>query len=329
MTGSSKASIASNGAVLLGKHFTCDAHAADRGIRIVTHAHADHLFGLATSLSVCKRVLATPITRELIGVLKGRNKTKKIEALDYEQPFEYGDESVTLYPARHILGSAQVLLETAEGERILFTGDIKYPPAEVVPADVLVIEATYGSPTYVRTFKDTVVSDLLALVRDTLKGSPVNIFGYHGKIFEVVKILNASDVQEPIVVSGKIAKMLMICQKHGEGFTNFYASNSEEGKKVLESNHIGVYHVGASKWIDDNKPQIILSGWQFDSSCRRIGRNKFQVALSDHSDFNELMDYVANCRPGLVIADGARAGEAPTLSRQIRERLGIEAVALP
>jgi len=305
VTGSLKACIASNGAVLLGKHFTSDAHAADRAIRIVTHAHADHLFGLATSLSVCKRVLATPITRKLIGVLKGRNKAKRIEGLDYEKPFEYGDERVTLYPARHILGSAQVLLETAEGERILFTGDIKYPPAEVIPADVL------------------------ALVQDTLKGSPVNIFGYHGKIFEVVKILNASDVQEPIVVSGKIAKMLMICQKHGEEFTNFYASNSEEGKKALGSNHIGVYHVGASKWMEDNKPQIILSGWQFDSSCRRIGKNKFQVALSDHSDFNELMDYVANCRPGLVIADGARAGEAPTLSRQIRERLGIEAVSLP
>ena len=323
------ASIASNGAVLLGKHFTCDAHAAGRAIRIVTHAHADHLYGLATSLSVCKRVLATPITRELIGVLKGRNKAKKIEALDYEQPFEHGDERVTLYPARHILGSAQVLLETAEGERILFTGDIKYPPAEVVPANVLVIEATYGNPTYIRTFKASVVPGLLALVRDTLKDSPVNIFGYHGKIFEVVKILNASDIQEPIVVSGKIARMLKICQKHGEEFTNFFSSSTEEGKKALESNHIGVYHVGASKWIEDDKPQIILSGWQFDSSCRRIGRNKFQVALSDHSDFNELMDYVAKCRPELVITDGARAGEAPTLSRQIEERFGIEAVALP
>ncbi len=323
------ASIAPNGAVLLGRHLTCDAHAPDRAIRIVTHAHSDHLYGLSTSLSACEQVLATPITQALIGVLKGRSKAKKIQALDYNQPYVYGNETVTFYPARHILGSAQVLLETSEGERILFTGDIKHPPAEVIPADVLVIEATYGSPTHVRAFKDTVVADLLTLVRDTLKSSALNIFGYHGKILETVKILNTSDIQAPIVVSAKTATMLKLCQKHGEELSNFYASNSEEGIKMLGSPHIGVYHIGASRWINDDKPQIVLSGWQFDSSCRLIGRDKYQVALSDHSDFNELMDYVTACRPKLVIADGARAGEALTLSREIRERLGIEAVALP
>jgi putative mRNA 3-end processing factor len=322
------ASITTNGAVLLGDSFVCDAHAR-RPVRIVTHAHGDHLFGLATSLSACERVITTPITKELIAILKGWNRARRIEALDYGHPFETRGERITFYPAHHILGSAQVLLEARDGERILFTGDIKHPPAEVVPADILVIEATYGSPTYVRSFKDTVVSDLLELVRGALEESPVYIFGYHGKILEVVKILNESDVQVPIVVSDKISKMLKACQSHGEEFRNFYSSSSEEGARVLQSSCIGVFHVGAQRWMRDDVMQIILSGWQFDSSCKLIGKRKYQVALSDHSDFLELLDYVQKCDPGLVITDGARAGDASTLAREIKERLGIDAFALP
>ena len=62
---------------------------------------------------------------------------------------------LTLHPAGHCLGSAQVLVESKiSGERLLYTGDIKVrsspinEPLEAVPCDILVLEATYGQPQY-------------------------------------------------------------------------------------------------------------------------------------------------------------------------------------
>src|SRR6201989_401217 len=55
--------------------------------------------------------------------------------------------------ARHCLGSAQVLVE-AEGERLVYTGDVKLranvtaEQAVIVPCDTLVMESTFGDPQY-------------------------------------------------------------------------------------------------------------------------------------------------------------------------------------
>ena len=53
------------------------------------------------------------------------------------------------------------------------------------------------------------------------------------------------------------------------------------------------------------------------------------VALSDHSDFDGLMEYVRRSKPKLVITDNFRAGHAGTLAKEIRKRFGVSALALP
>ena len=66
---------------------------------------------------------------------------------------DYGRYALTMYPAGHCLGSAQILVE-ADGERLVYTGDIKLRPnvaardAVVVPCDTLVMESTFGDPQY-------------------------------------------------------------------------------------------------------------------------------------------------------------------------------------
>ncbi|MBA7680014.1 hypothetical protein ES703_88321 [subsurface metagenome] len=322
------AEIKETGAILLGKNFVCDAHAG-RPVRIITHAHADHLLNLEKSLCDCQAVVATPVTKDLIAVLRGKNKAARIKPLNYEHAYEYEGERVTLYPAHHILGSAQVLLETKERKRIVYTGDIRFPPAGIIKADTLIIEATYGNPAYVRKFKQAVESELIKLVKKSLKSAPVYIFGYHGKLQEVVKILNEAGIDIPIVVPEKVFKILKICQAHGMGHRNFYFSKSEEGIKIRKSFHIGLYHFQASRWVGGKAIKIILSGWQFDNPCKKIDRKKYQVALSDHSDFEGLLEYVKKSEPRLVITDGSRAGEAFTLRQEIRKRLGIDAISMP
>ncbi len=71
----------------------------------------------------------------------------------FGQAIRLGEARVTLYPAGHILGSAQVLIEHG-GARIVISGDYKRTPDptaqpfEPVPCDVFVTEATFALPVF-------------------------------------------------------------------------------------------------------------------------------------------------------------------------------------
>ena len=64
-----------------------------------------------------------------------------------------GDVAVTLFPAGHVLGSAQVLIEW-QGARVVVSGDYKRaadptcPPFELVPCDLFITEATFALPVF-------------------------------------------------------------------------------------------------------------------------------------------------------------------------------------
>ena len=75
--------------------------------------------------------------------------------------------------------------------------------------------------------------------------------------------------------------------------------------------------------------RIYASGWQFVKPCQKIGEGEYRVALSGHSDFNELLRYVEKCRPKMVITDNHRFGDAFALAREIERRLNIPAKPVP
>jgi len=107
----SKANVTRLGAVLLGKHVACDAYDESRPIRVVTHAHADHMVGLGNSLKNCEVTVMTPATRDMIAALKGPRFLSRgtVKTLDYGEALTYEDETLTLHYADHILGTAQAL----------------------------------------------------------------------------------------------------------------------------------------------------------------------------------------------------------------------------
>jgi len=75
--------------------------------------------------------------------------------------------------------------------------------------------------------------------------------------------------------------------------------------------------------------RICVSGWEFRSACRQIGKKEHVVALSDHSDFNGLIEYVRRSKPKQVITDNYRVSHGEILAREIHKRLGIPAAAMP
>ncbi|MDI6840093.1 MAG: MBL fold metallo-hydrolase [bacterium] len=320
-----KAKIESNGAILLGDCLTCDAH-FNRPIRVVTHAHLDHILGLEDSINECEQVLMTSQTMDMVKIIRGNKlvNSQKIHCLQYGTPFIYGNEKITLYPAHHIIGSAQVLLNS--DSRIVYTGDFRLC-SNIIEADTLVIEATYGNPQRRRKFKNEVKSRLIDLIKESLKVGSVYIFGYYGKLQEALEFVHNANIGVPVVVPEKVFKMMQMCEKYGMEFGKYICSTSTEAKGL--SQFIGLYHMGARQWVGKDAVKIYLSGWEFKEPVKKESETEFTVAYSDHADFDDLIEYVKLSKPKLVITDNKRVGDAVTLAQEIKKQLGIQAYPMP
>jgi putative mRNA 3-end processing factor len=332
---SGKAVVSERGAILLGDSVACDAFDETRPLRVVTHAHADHLVGLRQSLRSGKKVLMTRATRDLVDIMNGHRALTNghVEMLDYGEPVLCGDERVTLVKADHILGAAQVLVEDAGGSRVAYSGDFKLDGTEpLLDCDVLVVEATYGSPSFRRSFKLDVKELLVSMVEKRLRHGTVYVFGYHGKLQEIMQILHRADVSVPFVMPERVFRVSQVCEAHGMQLGCLALSTENEGKELLDGNLpcVAFYHMNSRGSVGlVGSSRICVSGWEFRSPCRQIGEREHVVALSDHSDFDGLVEYVRRCKPKRVVTDNYRVRHGVTLAREISKRLGIPAVAMP
>jgi Cft2 family RNA processing exonuclease len=74
--------------------------------------------------------------------------------------------------------------------------------------------------------------------------------------------------------------------------------------------------------------RICVSGWEFQKPCRQISDREHLIALSDHSDFDGLIEYVRRTHAKQVITDNFRS-DGNALAKEINRRLGISAVSMP
>ena len=329
-----KATVSKTGAVLLGKHVACDAHEENRPIRVVTHAHADHMVGLGKSMKTCEVAVMTPATKDMIDALKGPRLLSRgtVKTLDYGETLTYEDETLTLHYADHILGTAQVLVEDKEQTRMLYTSDFRYSKTPRVDTDILVMEATYGDPVRVRPFGMMVEGILISLVEQGLKRGPVYLFGYHGKLQKMMRILYEAKIETPFVVPENIYRLSKVCEQHGMKLgKQLLPFEEEQSQTMLNQNEpcVVFYHSYSRKRVEGEALRINASGWEFRKPCRKVGKNEYTVALSDHSDFNELLQYVERCNPRMVITDRHRSEAAAIFAKEIEKRLNIPAKAAP
>lgn len=326
-----RAGITKNGAILLGDSVACDAF-DKRPIRIVTHAHADHLYGLRKSVKCSEKVIMTKATRDLAMTLDEKLDLhqKSVHTLEYGKVFKYGDEKITLLKADHILGSCQVLVEDAGGIRIAWSGDFRVEGTKPVDCDVLVVEATYGKPSCRRNFEVDVRQLLVEMVEKRLRGGSVYVFGYHGKLQEVMQLLRNADVQVPFVMPERVHEVTKVCEKHGMKLGPISLSIDKEGHELLDCNLpcVAFYHMNQRQHVGLHNARICVSGWEFQKPCRQIGDREHLIALSDHSDFDGLIEYVKRTKAKQVITDNFRS-DGDVLAKEISKRLGISAVAMP
>jgi len=79
---------------------------------VITHGHSDH------ARPGHEHVLATAETLAVMKTRLGTVGTRGTQIATYGEPLQVGDVTVTLMPAGHVLGSAQVLIEW-KGARVV------------------------------------------------------------------------------------------------------------------------------------------------------------------------------------------------------------------
>jgi putative mRNA 3-end processing factor len=275
----------------------------------------------------------TPATLDLTQTINDKLtlNTDNIQTLEYGKTFEFGDEKITLHKADHILGAAQVLVEDAGGIRIAYSGDFKLDNTPVVECDVLVVDATYGTPQCKRHFNVDVKELLVSMIEQRLRGGTVYVFGFHGKLQEVMQILTDADVTVPFVMPEHVYNISKVCEKHGMHLGCLTSSTSKEGHTLLNENLpcVAFYHVNQRQHVGLKNARICVSGWEFHKPCRQIGDREYLVAFSDHCDFDGTVEYVKQTRAKQVITDNYRGGYGAVLACELNKRLGVSAVAMP
>lgn len=330
---------AEEGPILLGKYVTCDGFYWDREVAVCTHFHADHIGDFYKWLHYCQVILCSQETKELLIALKkdeGLRLRGYFKGLAYGTPYLHKGECITLYSTKHALGSTQVLVEDEEGIRIVYTGDFDYPNTKPIKAHILVIDATYGDPNLPVFEKNQVVELLISLVKKELGHRPVCIIAHRGKMQEVMQMLNEAGFSIPFLSPLTELPISIVYQNFGARLGNLQAIQSPVAQQIIKEHepHI-IFHL----WCHDIREslaegiqytKILVSRLKALEPLGQIGHNYYQIALSDHSDFDGIMEYVRESDPKLVITDGSRAEYYATLlATEIENRLGIKAKAMP
>lgn len=277
-----------NGVYLPQHKLWLDPHRA-QDAAFVSHAHADHMKRHG-------RVFCSPATADMMRV-RGATKSQ-FHHLQWGEPFGWGRARVSLYPAGHVLGSSQMLVE-CDGVRLLYSGDFKLKlglssePIEVPRADILVMETTFGLPRYRFAPPAEVVAQIASWCRHTLdSGETPVLFCYSlGKGQEVLAGLCEADL--PIALHLKHAQISEVYARHGVRFPDY---KRHEQFEDVEGVLLCASQCVRGRWWDDlTRRQRVrtayISGWALNTHPSRFGTDA-AFALSDHADHADLHEYV-------------------------------------
>ncbi len=329
-----KAYVDSRGAIVFSDIVCVDGHSNLCRYRIVTHIHYDHILDIDRSIARCRYIIATPITFDLLECLGYTMPRIKKRSLNYGEQLDIGSARIRLVYAEHIPGSAQVVFETDEGI-YAYTGDFKHAGTKtpiLKDVDILVVDATYGDPSHRRPSEDEIEEQFAKLVQNLLMQGPVTIYAYFGKACEAMMILRRHGLDAPFIASTKHWLIANKLRKYGFEIEDLYLDGTPEAEELKKfSWYVKFEHY--AKFRDSAKRRgthIVLSGWLFNRPVKQISSNVWIVALSDHADFEDVLHYVDEARPRLLIVDAFRGNlAARRFAKYVRERLGILAEAMP
>nr|WP_314257602.1 ligase-associated DNA damage response exonuclease [uncultured Devosia sp.] len=268
---------------------------------IITHGHADH------ARSGHGSVLATPDTIAIMKVRYGEDCAGRFEPLDFGVPLQVDDVTITLYPAGHVLGSAQVLLEH-KGQRVVVTGDYKRlpdqtsQPYELVECDLLVTEATFGLPVFQHPHPKLEIARLLKSVADQPERS--HLVGSYalGKAQRVIGLLRDAGWDAPIYLHGAMIRLCELYQELGVELGDLRPATGTVKAEMAGQIVIAPPSAIRDRWSRRFPDPVVCqaSGWMSVKQRARQALVELPLVISDHCDWGELQQTITETKAKTV-----------------------------
>ena len=254
------------------------------GINFVSHAHIDHL-PTANGGTILSSVETNKIAN-----LRGFKMENHIDSLD----------GFSLIDSGHIFGAKGLLFDD-----IFYTGDICtrkrgfLQGAKIPKCKTLITECTFGLPEFIFPTIDKIQKQVNELISGLYgKGIPVILMGYQlGKAQTITQLFGH---WEPLYFHDSVKEMNSLHQKLGIPLKDGIGHSEAEKNGLLEKKPwvmVAPMMSSKNKFIQDMKSKygavtIGFSGWAQSSRFSFGRRADYSITMSDHCDFNELVNMV-------------------------------------
>ncbi len=288
---------------------------------VITHSHSDH----------ARRGSRTYLTsRGNINILKHRiGASAPIEGVEFGEKVKINGVCISLHPAGHVPGSAQVRLEYG-GEVCVVTGDYKTESDgiteefEQLRCNVIVTESTFALPLF-RWNKQEIVRDSIVewWKRNSANGVTSLLCAYSlGKAQRLIRLLHG---QIPcLYVHPEIEKTNDAVRRSGYDVPEAKVMKLGNVTKELQ----GALAIVPPSFSGSAEAEKLVpyrtgfaSGWMAVRGSRRSRNASAGFPLSDHADWNGLNQVVRQSEAERVFAVHGFADE---FSRWLKEN-GINA----
>ena len=292
---------------------------------IITHAHADHARAGSSSY-LC--------VREGKSLLKKRlDSEADIETLEYGEILTINSVRLSLHPAGHILGSAQVRIDKG-GEILVVSGDFKTDadptckPYESLRCHTLISECTFGLPIFKWPSPEQVLREIDAWWRANREQNRTSIlFAYAlGKAQRILAGLNSAI--GPVLTHGAVEKINRCYREAGVRLpATRYIGELEKDKLPAGALVIAPPSADNSLWMRRfrHRSRAFVSGWMRIRGNRRRNSVDRGFVLSDHSDWDGLVRTIKNSGAEKI---QLTHGYAADMARWLQEK-GFDAQVIP
>jgi putative mRNA 3-end processing factor len=269
---------------------------------IITHAHADH------ARRGSHYYLCSPITKPLMHARYGEDLA--IEALEHGQEVMVNGVRFSLHPAGHIPGSTQVRVEY-KGEVWVATGDHKRhgdgisAAFEPLRCHTFITECTFGLPIYRWQDPGMVFAEINDWWRGNASQGRCSIISAYS-LGKAQRVLAGVDPGiGHVLVHGAVANMNSVLEQCGMQLPPWEQVTRDTPKErfrtalvVTPGSAIG------TPWTERMRPYAtaMASGWMRIRGWRRRGNLDKGFVLSDHADWDALLQAVAESGASRVIA---------------------------
>jgi putative mRNA 3-end processing factor len=268
---------------------------------VITHGHGDH------ARAGHGAVAATAPTLAIMAARYGEPFAGKAQALGYGETLNRDGLEISLAPAGHVLGSAQVVVRH-RGLTMVVSGDYKRrrdPTCvafEPVACEVFITEATFGLPVFRHPPDGEEIGKLLHSVAQFPERCHVVGVYALGKAQRVIALLREAGWDRPIAVHGALERLNALYADFGVELGPLEAATTDLGKDFAGEIVLAPPSALASPWTRRFADPVdaFASGWMRIRARARQRGVELPLIISDHADWDELTATIAELHPAEV-----------------------------